>query len=262
MTVSAGFAISFTSGAANVALNKSGGLRWIGRKTPGDIAEIWRLGGNNIWNIAQPAEEMNDHSYCLPVTADEEGNLYSTKTGQQIPEHINNSGYKRLHASGKWWCSHQLIWKILRGPIPAGYEIDHVNNIPTDNRISNLQLVTKSENLQKAARQPGYVPARYRQAQPVIAVCVEDLEDDHLQFKSIYQASKYLQISSTCISKILKGQRKTTKSKRDGRRYFFYTLEEYDSFPDEEEVSSPPQQVVPKKPESEMNTWEFLDSLF
>jgi hypothetical protein len=36
----------------------------------------------------------------------------------------------------------------MNGPIPDGYEVDHINQIPHDNRINNLRLVTHSQNQQ------------------------------------------------------------------------------------------------------------------
>ena len=34
--------------------------------------------------------------------------------------------------------------------VPEGYEVDHINEDGTDDRIENLQLLTKRENIQKA----------------------------------------------------------------------------------------------------------------
>ncbi len=37
---------------------------------------------------------------------------------------------------------------MFNGEIPAGYEIDHINSIRNDNRIENLRLAKRSENMQ------------------------------------------------------------------------------------------------------------------
>lgn len=39
------------------------------------------------------------------------------------------------------------IWNELNGPIPKGYEIDHIDQNISNNSISNLRLCTHSENL-------------------------------------------------------------------------------------------------------------------
>ena len=41
---------------------------------------------------------------------------------------------------------HRLVWEAFNGPIPDGYEIDHVNTIRGDNRLSNLRVATPKEN--------------------------------------------------------------------------------------------------------------------
>lgn len=45
---------------------------------------------------------------------------------------------------------HRIIWISQNGIIPDGYCIDHINNDKSDNRISNLQLLTSEQNSSKA----------------------------------------------------------------------------------------------------------------
>ena len=47
---------------------------------------------------------------------------------------------------------HRVMWKIFKGSIPEGYEIDHLNSIKTDNRIGNLECVTMQENRKRAQK--------------------------------------------------------------------------------------------------------------
>lgn len=41
---------------------------------------------------------------------------------------------------------HQLMWLAWRGEIPEGYQVNHINEIKTDNRLDNLNLMTPKEN--------------------------------------------------------------------------------------------------------------------
>ena len=55
------------------------------------------------------------------------------------------NGHTKLHCF-----VHRIIWISVNGVLPDGYVIDHINNNKTDNRISNLQLLTPEENSHKA----------------------------------------------------------------------------------------------------------------
>lgn len=56
------------------------------------------------------------------------------------------SGYSRLRLKGSLYLAHRIVWEMLKGPIPMGLEVDHVNHNRSDNRIENLRLVTSTEN--------------------------------------------------------------------------------------------------------------------
>ncbi|MDA6684686.1 HNH endonuclease signature motif containing protein [Escherichia coli] len=60
---------------------------------------------------------------------------------------INSDGYLMIMINGKAYPAHRLAWLIVYGTMPDGF-IDHINRVRTDNRISNLRLVTHSENMQ------------------------------------------------------------------------------------------------------------------
>jgi hypothetical protein len=38
------------------------------------------------------------------------------------------------------------MWYVHNGPIPDGYEIDHINGNRQDNRLQNLRLATDQQN--------------------------------------------------------------------------------------------------------------------
>lgn len=60
-------------------------------------------------------------------------------------------GYVRMGGRpGSPLYAHRLVWETVHGPIPKGMEIDHRNGRKADNRIINLDLVTRSENVQRA----------------------------------------------------------------------------------------------------------------
>jgi len=50
------------------------------------------------------------------------------------------------------WLEHRYVWKQANGDIPKGMQIHHINGIKTDNKLSNLALVTSAQNHQKSDR--------------------------------------------------------------------------------------------------------------
>lgn len=60
----------------------------------------------------------------------------------------NHSGYNR--AGGH--LVQRIVWDAFNGPIPMGLEVDHVNDVRTDNRLKNLQLLSHKDNCNKPHR--------------------------------------------------------------------------------------------------------------
>ena len=42
---------------------------------------------------------------------------------------------------------HRLVWEAFNGPIPAGMQVNHINEDKNDNRFENLNLMTCKENV-------------------------------------------------------------------------------------------------------------------
>ena len=47
---------------------------------------------------------------------------------------------------------HRFIWQAFNGPIPNGFEIDHIDNNPANNRLYNLRLLTNVENASRGTQ--------------------------------------------------------------------------------------------------------------
>jgi hypothetical protein len=56
-------------------------------------------------------------------------------------------GYKVIRFRDKLYSAHRLAWLYVYGYTPPE-QIDHINNIRTDNRIINLRLASNAENCQ------------------------------------------------------------------------------------------------------------------
>ena len=60
---------------------------------------------------------------------------------------LNPDGYIYIRYNNRGFLAHRLAWYLTYGYFPEN-DIDHINNIKTDNRISNLREVSRSCNMQ------------------------------------------------------------------------------------------------------------------
>jgi hypothetical protein len=63
---------------------------------------------------------------------------------------VGNCGYRRVNFAGKFYLTHRLVWFLHFGEWPS--MIDHLNGDRTDNRLSNLRVVSKHGNARNAKR--------------------------------------------------------------------------------------------------------------
>ena len=64
-----------------------------------------------------------------------------------IAGHININGYCEIRLNGRRYLGHRLAWFYVNKEWPSS-EIDHINGNPSDNSITNLRCVTRSQNSQ------------------------------------------------------------------------------------------------------------------
>jgi hypothetical protein len=119
-------------------------------------------------------------------------------------------GYWKISIDKKPYAAHRLAWFYVYGYFPD-LSIDHINGIKTDNKISNLRLVTHSENLQNI-----YAPRKNNKTSKTLGVSwfkrdkkwqaeiqvnkkriylgrydsLSEAEDAYLNAKNIYHISK------------------------------------------------------------------------
>lgn len=85
----------------------------------------------------------------------QDGTIWRPDLGKSaIEAHRTGYGMVRVSIGGKphQAMAHRLVWVNFRGPIPPNREINHINGNKMDNRLSNLELCTRGENISHAFR--------------------------------------------------------------------------------------------------------------
>lgn len=106
----------------------------------------------------------------------------------------NKAGYivVSLHKDKKshFHYLHRLVWEAFNGPIPEGYEVNHMNEDKSDNRIENLNLLTHKENINWGTSQKRRQKKFQRETKHIFQY---DLDNNFIkEWKSGYQVNKLL----------------------------------------------------------------------
>lgn len=62
----------------------------------------------------------------------------------KIAGSVNARGHINVQVDGKMYAAHRIIFLMHHGYLPV--EVDHINQVKTDNRIENLRPCTSSQN--------------------------------------------------------------------------------------------------------------------
>ncbi len=110
-----------------------------------------------------------------------------------------------LFKNGKYknYTLSRIVWETFKGEIPYNYQIDHINNQPSDNRLQNLQCITASENNKKIyVDNPTY---KYTKATKIKCL------NNGKIYLSQRDAARDLNIDYRFINSVLKGKHKHAK---------------------------------------------------
>jgi hypothetical protein len=68
------------------------------------------------------------------------------KVGMEVCN-VNAYGYIRVGFDGVVYMAHRVIWAIVTGADPGQADVDHINHDKLDNRIENLRIASRAENI-------------------------------------------------------------------------------------------------------------------
>ncbi len=81
------------------------------------------------------------------------GHIYSTRQyGKWMRPQVNTCGYLQIGLrnkknQGKLYCVHKLVAATFLGENAERLEVNHIDGDKTNNKIENLEYVTRSENM-------------------------------------------------------------------------------------------------------------------
>ena len=146
------------------------------------------------------------HPVFSNYAASKNGEVINVKTKKIMSIKKRGNGYLQFTIYNKklekpfTYYQHRFVYEVFRGPIPRCLEIDHINNITSDKRIKNLQLLNHKQNVEKSKKN-----------KPIISTNIETGKER--RFISITKAAIELNICVDSISKICSKKLQQLKKK-------------------------------------------------
>ena len=129
-----------------------------------------------------------------------------------LKKHMGNSGYYRVSISfnglTKKFLIHRLVYETFLGQIPKNKTVNHKNGIKTDNRVCNLELCSRSEQMIHAYKNGLQNVQRGEDRKNVSKLTEEQVIEIRQRYKLGETTGKELgkkyAVSAACIWKIIR----------------------------------------------------------
>lgn len=143
---------------------------------------------NEIWKV-HPENEKYEVSSL--------GRYKNLNSGKILRGCVGNNGYIR----GPNIDLHRFVWSCFNGPIPEDKQVDHINDNKLDNRLCNLQLLTRTENNQKAQKNRDMIKITGGNARRLVKniIATNIMTEEKMLFKSKYQCALHFNVSPALI---------------------------------------------------------------
>lgn len=110
--------------------------------------------GINIGNRYLTKDEINsDETYMKKVSnyiyASSQGYFYNSRNAKKNYGVTNAWGYQTISIKGKTTTVNNALYDNLVEPIKKGYVVHHVNHDKKNNKLSNLAMITRADNLRE-----------------------------------------------------------------------------------------------------------------
>lgn len=125
-------------------------LRWVTVEINNNNKDRNKTKKKKEINHLEITKDFKEIPSCPSYYASKEGIILNSFG--RILSGSERNGYLRVNFANGHHSIHRLIWETFNGEIPDGMVIDHIDGNRSNNALSNLRLVTQSENMNNAQR--------------------------------------------------------------------------------------------------------------
>ena len=131
--------------------NQASNLKWVNSKINNATENKKPSKEKPVSKIADLTKNWIKLPFNENYAINTDGEVANLKTGLLVRGSERN-GYLRITIRNKQYSIHRLMWETFNEPIPEGYYIDHIDGNKSNNSLSNLRLVTQSDNMKNAMK--------------------------------------------------------------------------------------------------------------
>lgn len=169
-------------------------------------------------NIVKLSKKIYQHPIFHNYFASKDGEIINVIRKRILKPQDNGIGYLQVFLfdecfrKKKYYYVHLFLDEAIKGEIPEGFEINHINAIKTDNNLKHLEVITHEENVQLARNK----------LNPAV-ISINFTSEEETLYLSLSSVSLDLELEVSYISKTCRKVKsfKTAKSKKDGALYKF-----------------------------------------
>ena len=115
------------------------------------------LNSNEEWKDILGFEGIYQVSNLGRIKSLEKIDALGRKVEEKILKpHPNGNGYYNVglckNSKVRFYQVHSLVYEAFNGQIPENMQVNHINEVKTDNRLENLNLMTPKENVNFGTR--------------------------------------------------------------------------------------------------------------
>ena len=161
---------------------------------------------------------MRPHPVSSKYSADKNGNVYGSDKSKPLSSKVNADGYishgfreKSQRETPIPVLAHIIVYECYNGMYDRTiYEIDHINSIKSDNRVENLQMLSRSDHKRKTHAADMTIAKRSGMSRsiPIIGYNLSScgLIGQPQYFSGAQEAARQISGDASAITRCLKGK--------------------------------------------------------